>query len=152
MTWKHWKSFAGGVLKAVEVLDKPFLLKEIEATASDGTHLKGVLMEQESRHTWVEITSPYENVSISKYELIRDARELLVAGYEDYLRLHNMESEIRALYPKYKRELQKHENDSAYKKDRIFDDIYNTLIGDTVLTFPEKLFYEETSPRRVSGT
>ena len=88
------------------------------------------------------MTSPYENVFISKNELIRDARKLLIAGYKDYLRLHNMESENRALYPKYKRELQKHENDSVYKKDRIFDDIYNTLIGDTVLTFPEKLFYE----------
>ena len=41
-----------GVVKAVEVFDEPFLLEEIEATASDGTPLKGVLMEQKCGNSY----------------------------------------------------------------------------------------------------
>ena len=53
-----------------------------------------------------------------------------------------MEREIRALYPKYQEELKKCENKSLRKKLRIFDDVYNKLIGDTVLNFPGQLFNE----------
>ena len=127
-----------GIIKATEERKKHS--QEIETTAHDGTCLKGILTDQQLGYTYLTMTSPFEGIHISKCELVRDAKELLITGYEDYQRLHNMEREIRALYPKYQEELKKCENKSLWKKFRIFDDVYNKLIGDTVLSFPGQLF------------
>ena len=133
-----------GVLKASEEMspEMTVLSKEIETTAPDGTCLKGVLMRQSLGATWVEMTSPYEGVNIDKIELVCDARELLIEGYEDYLRLHNKEHEIREIYPKYQDELRKLEKASGYKKFRVFHDVYEDILNDTILSFPEKLFHD----------
>jgi hypothetical protein len=84
-----------GILKATE--DEQWLSEEIEAIAPDGTMLKGVLERQNCGGTWMTMSSPYNDLSILKHELVRNPRELLLAGYNDYHRLRQMESEIRAL-------------------------------------------------------
>lgn len=129
-----------GLLKATE--EEKYLSLEIEATAPDGTLLKGILEKQERESTRITMISPYENLWISKYELVRDAKELLLAGYADYQRLHSMEDEIRALYPKYLEELKMRENESSWSKLCTFHNIYDPLIGETVLATPQKLLKE----------
>ena len=108
----------------------------------DGTHLKGFLTEQNCVHTSIDMQSPYNDASFVKFELVRDAKELLVEGYEDYNRLRHMEPKIRARYPKYQQELKKRENESMTKKYDTFKDVYRDIIGDTVLLCPNHLFHE----------
>lgn len=129
-----------GLLKATE--EKKDLSLEVEAMATDGTQLKGILNEQRCAVTSLTMTSPYNGLVASVIELVRDARQFLVDLYEDYNRLRNMENEVLALYPKYQEELRKHKNDSSWKKACVFDDVYGDLIGNTVLLFPRKLFQE----------
>ena len=129
-----------GILKAPE--EKKELSQEIEATAPDGTTLKGILTEQSCSGTWMTMTEPYDQVSIWKDELVRDAKSLLVQGYEDYLHLRSQENEIRALYLEYQEALRKHKNDSAGKKYSVFNGVYNKIIDDLVIACPEKLFHE----------
>lgn len=81
-----------GIIKATEERKK--LSQEIETTAKDGTCLKGILTDQQLGCTYLTMTSPFEGIHISKCELVRDARELLITGYEDYQRLHYMERDI----------------------------------------------------------
>ena len=129
-----------GVSKATE--EKKKLSQEIKAIAHDGTLLKGILTEQNCAVTTVTMTSPYNNLWALTIGLVRDARELLVKTYEDSQRLHKMESEIRALYPKYQEELRKHKNESSWKKYVVFRNVYGTLVDDTVIVSPEKWLYE----------
>ena len=129
-----------GLLKAIENSGFKPLNVEVEATAPDGTILRGVLIEQRRWITSLTMSSPYKNLSITKHELIRDPKELLIKGYEDYQRLHSMEDAVRALYPKYQEGLEK--CDSHRKKYRLFDDVYASLLGDCALLSPEKLFSE----------
>lgn len=51
-----------GILKATE--EKEELSQEVEATAADGTLLKGVLTEQSCPRTWVKMTSPFNGIFI----------------------------------------------------------------------------------------
>ena len=78
-----------------------FLSQEIEVTAPDGTMLQGILEEQKRRRTMVLMILPYNDIGVSKSELVRDPRELLIAGYNDYNRLLSLEDKIRTLYPLY---------------------------------------------------
>lgn len=126
-----------GLLKTVE--EERRLEVEIETVASDGTLLKGVLTDQSRTWTSIRMESPYE-VSFCKSELIRDAEAFMIQGYEDYKRLKEMESEIRALYPKYQEELSKLDDENNWKKRRIFKMVYAEILGDTVICSPEKLF------------
>ncbi len=131
---------AWGLLKATE--EDLFLSKEIEATAPDGTLLKGVLEKQKCSGTWMTMSSPYNDLSIVKNELVRNPQELLLAGYNDYQRLHKLEDEIRALYPVYLDQLRKLKKDSAWRKHCIFRDTYGKLLGDMVLVQTNKLIEE----------
>lgn len=130
-----------GVLKTIESFG-PFQWKEIEVTAPEGTLLKGFLTDQDTWETSIQMQQPYPNVCLTANELVRDARELLLRGYDDYRRLQSLESDIRALYPKYQEELEKRKNESAYRKSHVFDDVYGPLIGETVLLMPEQLIHE----------
>ena len=94
--------------------------KEIEATAPDGTLLKGVLKKQKCSSTWLIMTEPYTDLLASSCELVRDARELLLKVYSDYQRLHQLEGEIRALYPVYLDRISKLEKDSAWWKHCVY--------------------------------
>ena len=129
-----------GLLKAIE--EKKELSQEIMAIDSDGTPLKGILLEQRCAVTLIKMASPYNNVYAMQDELVREASQLLIDLYEDYNRLHNMEGEVRALYPKYQEELKKHIKDSPMKKAHVFGDIYGNLIGKTVIQTPQDLFQE----------
>jgi hypothetical protein len=120
-----------GILKATE--DEQWLSEEIEAIAPDGTMLKGVLERQNCGGTWMTMSSPYNDLSILKHELVRNPRELLLAGYNDYHRLRQMESEIRALYPVYLNRISKLEKDSAWGRHRVFKDVYGKLFDGMVL-------------------
>ena len=88
-----------GILKSIE--EEKFLSQEIEVTAPDGTMLQGILEEQNCSGTMVLMIKPYSDIGLSKYELVRDPRELLIAGYNDYNRLLLLEDMIRTLYPQY---------------------------------------------------
>ena len=127
-----------GVLKSVN--EELVIHKEIEAIASDGTLLKGVLTDQSRAGTSIIMESPYGKVSFSKSELIRDAEAFMIQGYEDCKRLKGMGTEIRALYPQYQEELSKLEGANNWRKRRIFKMVYGELIGDIVICSPEKLF------------
>ena len=120
-----------GILKATE--DEQWLSEEIEAIAPDGTLLKGVLKRQNCGGTWMTMSSPYNDLSILKHELVRNPKELLLTGYSDYLRLRQMESEIRALYPLYLERISKLKKDSAWGRHRVFKEVYGKLFDGMVL-------------------
>jgi hypothetical protein len=119
-----------GILKSVD--EEKFLSQEIEVTAPDGTVLQGILEKQKCSGTWVLMIKPYSNIGISKSELVRDPRELLIAGYNDYNKLLSMEAQIRTLYPLYKSRLK--ECDSRWKRHCAFNDVYGELFKDMVLS------------------
>ena len=87
------------------------------------------------------MTSPY-NIHGAKFELVRDARELLLRTYDDYHRLQQMENEIRELYPKYREKLKDVGDASAYKRYRVYKDIYGELLDD-ILIFPKQDLIKE---------
>lgn len=126
-----------GILKATE--EEIFLSQEIEATAPDGTLLRGILERQRYGATWASMTSPFD-LSLAKNELVRDPKELLVDGYQDYQRLHQMESEIRASYSLYQEEIGKREDLSPWEEHEAFEIAYGELLDDSVLVAPRKLF------------
>ena len=127
-----------GILKAVN--EELIIYKEIEAVAPDGTLLKGVLTDQSRASTSIVMESPFPDVYLCKLELIRDAEAFMIQGYEDCKRIKGLESEIRALYPKYQEKLRELENESNRKKYLAFDDVYDELIGDVAVFCLEKLF------------
>lgn len=133
-----------GIKKVTE--EKVDLSLEIEAVAPDGTCIKGVLTEQRCIRTSLTMTSPFKNVDIMEFRLVRDAKKLLIEGYYECQQLLSQEQDIRALYSKYQEELRKREHESKFKKSCAFDDIYGPLIGysyDTVLIFSrEKLIHD----------
>ena len=102
---------------------------------------KGILEKQKCGGTWMTMNSPYNDLSIAKHELVRNPQELLLAGYNDYQRLHQLEDEIRALYPVYITKLSK-----LLRKIQIGGDIASLehtygkkLLGDMVLVKTNKL-------------
>lgn len=127
-----------GILKAVN--EELIIHKEIETVAPDGTLLKGILMDQSRASTSIVMKYPYSDVHLCKLELIRDAEAFMIQGYEDCKRIKGLESEIRALYPKYQEKLHELENESSRKKYLAFDDVYDELIGDVAVFCLEKLF------------
>jgi hypothetical protein len=129
-----------GILKAIE--EEQELFKEIETTAPDGTLLKGVLKEQKCSGTWLIMTEPYNDLNIAKHELVRDASELLLTAYLDYQRLHQLEDEIRAIYPVYLDKLSKLRKDSNWERHRIYKHTYGKLLGNMVLVRTDKLIEE----------
>ena len=129
-----------GLLKATE--EEKWLSEEIEATAPDGTLLKGVLEKQKCSGTWMTMSSPYNDLSIAKHELVRNPQELLLAGYNDYQRLHQLEDEIRAMYPVYLEKLGKLKKNSNWERRRIYRDTYGKLLGDMVLVRTDKRIEE----------
>lgn len=128
-----------GILKVTE--ERPELSVKIEATAPDGTLLKGILTEQRCSATYVKMISPYKDLRASKYELVRDPKELLEAAYRDCKRLRLMENEIRALYPQYLRRIKECKKGSALAKHRIYNDVFEGLFADMVI-FPTSLIKE----------
>lgn len=131
---------ACGLLKATE--DEKLLARKIEVTAPDGTQLKGILEIQDRRHTWITMTEPYNGLIATKYELVRDGRELLLASYSDYHRLRQLEGEIRALYPTYLEEIGRLDKDSAWEKHCVFEETYGKLLDDIVIGSLDKLIEE----------
>ena len=120
-----------GILKATE--DEQWLSEEIEAIAPDGTMLKGVLEKQNCSGTWMTMSVPYSDLSITKHELIRNPRELLMTGYSDYRRLREMESKVRELYPVYLERISKLEKDSAWARHCVYKEVYGKLFDGMVL-------------------
>lgn len=129
-----------GILKATE--DEKLLEQKIETAAPDGTSLKGILEQQKCSGTWLTMTSPYVDLNTSKGELVRDPRELLVGAYNDYLRLHKQEEEIRSLYYQYQLELRKLDKMSAWNEHKLFKKIFGMILNNTVLVSPKRLFHE----------
>ena len=120
-----------GILKATE--DEQWLSEEIEAIAPDGTMFKGVLEKQNCSGTWMTMSVPYSDLSITKHELIRNPRELLMTGYSDYQRLRQMESKVRELYPVYLERISKLEKDSAWARHCAYKEVYGKLFDGMVL-------------------
>ena len=132
-----------GLLKALERFEPHVQINEIiEAISSEGIPLKGILTKQQCCNTTIIMQQPYPDVWLYATELVRDARELLLKGYDDYRWLRSMESEIMALYPKYQKELENRKKGSNYRKLCTFDDVYGPLVRETVLLMPEKLIHE----------
>lgn len=129
-----------GILNSTE--EEKFLSQEIEVKTPDGTLLTGTLQIQDCSKTMLIMNEPYQDLCVAKYELVRDARELLLAAYMDYQRLHQLEKELRALYPDYLDRLSKLEKDSAWEKYRIYRDIYGKLLDDMVLVGVDTLIEE----------
>ena len=116
--------------------------QEVEAVAPDGTLLKGYVTLQECNCTSINMVAPFKDGVFLKYELIRNPQELLLEGYKEYQRLHSMEAEIRRLYPKYQEELAKVKKENRSMKNKVFFDVYDELIGDSVLILPRFLFQD----------
>ena len=91
-----------GILKATE--EKEEISQKIETMAQDGTTLKGDLVTQHCGYTSLYMTSPY-SIHVTKDELVRESKELLIEAYNDIHRLNRMEKDVLALYPKYQEEL-----------------------------------------------
>ena len=120
-----------GILKATE--DEQWLSEEIEAKVPDGTMLKGILERQNCGGTWMTMSSPYNELSILKHELVRNPQELLLAGYNDYQRLRQMESKVRELYSVYLERISKLEKNSAWARHCVYRDVYGKLFEGMVL-------------------
>lgn len=118
-----------GILKSFE--EEKLLSQEIEVTAPDGTLLQGILNKQNCSGTMVLMIKPYSDIGLSKYELVRDPRELLVDGYNDYNKLLKMEDQIRALYPQYLNRLK--ECQTRWERHCAFDEVYGNLFDDMIL-------------------
>lgn len=118
-----------GILKSIE--EEKSLSQEIGVTAPDGTFLQGILIKQKCSGTWVLMIKPYCDIEISKSELVRDPRELLVDGYNDYNKLLKMEDQIRALYPQYLNRLK--ECQTRWERHCAFDEVYGNLFDDMIL-------------------
>ena len=118
-----------GILKSIE--EEKSLSQEIEVTAADGTLLRGILKKQNCSGTMVLMIKPYSDIGLSKYELVRDPRELLVDGYNDYNKLLRMEDQIRALYPQYLNRLK--ECQTRWERHCAFDEVYGNLFDDMIL-------------------
>ena len=118
-----------GILKSIE--EEKLLSQEVEVTAPDGTLLQGILIKQKCSGTWVLMIKPYCDIEISKSELVRDPRELLVDGYNDYNKLLKMEDQIRALYPQYLNRLK--ECQTRWERHCAFDEVYGNLFDDMIL-------------------
>ena len=119
-----------GLLKATEEKDE--VSQEIKATTSDGTVIKSNHYSQSCGSTFVAITSPH-HFCVSKKELVRKLDELLIEAYNDYQRLHNMENDVRALYPRYKEELAKCKDAGEWQKRCAFRDVYSTIISKSII-------------------
>ena len=121
-----------GILKATEEKEEPS--QEIETVASDGTVIKSNYYSQNCGSTYVTITHP-DHFCVSKDELVRDLNEILIKAYSDYQRLHNMEKEVRALYPLYQEELAKCKDAGKWQKRCAFDDVYSAIISESMITY-----------------
>lgn len=119
-----------GLLKATK--KKEELSQQIETVASDGTVIKSDYYSQDCGSTFVAITSPH-HFCVSKNELIRNLNELLIEAYNDYQRLHNMENDVRALYPRYQAELAKCKDASEWEKRCAFRDVYSAIISTSII-------------------
>jgi len=118
-----------GILKSFE--EEKLLSQEIEVTAPDGTLLQGMLKKQNCSGTMVLMIKPYSDIGLSKYELVRDPRDLLIAGYNDYNRLLALEDKIRTLYPLYLSRLK--ECKTRWERHCAFDEVYGSLFDDMIL-------------------
>lgn len=107
----------------------------IEATAPDGTYLKGMLLHQRLAHTSITMLEPFKDTLLRVGELERDPKRLLIQGYQDYMGLLGKEDDIRRLYPTYQKELEKAivAGESTWKKRNIFRNVYGSLIGELTL-------------------
>ena len=119
-----------GLLKATEEKEK--VSQEIEATASDGTVIKSDYYSQSCGSTFLAITYPYY-FYVSKNEMVQDLKGLMIEAYTDYQRLHNMENDIRALYPQYQAELAKCKDASEWDKRCAFRDVYSAIISTSII-------------------
>ena len=122
-----------GLLKATEEKDE-MSQEEIETVASDGTVIKSGYYSQNCGRTFVAIRHP-DHFCVSKDELVRDLNEILIEAYSDYQRLHNMENEVRALYPQYQAELAKCKDAGKWQKRCVFDDVYSVIISESMITY-----------------
>ena len=57
----------------------------------------------------------------------------MTEAYTDYQRLHNMENEVRALYPRYQAELAKCKDASEWEKRCAFRDVYSSIISTSII-------------------
>lgn len=107
----------------------------IEATAPDGTYLKGMLLHQRLARTSITMLEPFKDTLLRVDELERDPKRLLFQGYQDYMGLLGKEDDIRRLYPTYQKELEKAivAGESTWKKRNIFQNVYGSLIGELTL-------------------
>lgn len=107
----------------------------IEATAPDGTYLKGMLLHQCLARTSITMLEPFKDTLLRVGELERDPKRLLIQGYQDYMGLLGKEDDIRRLYPTYQKELEKAivAGESTWKKRNIFRNVYGSLIGELTL-------------------
>lgn len=129
----------------LESLTSKDMSQNLEATASDGTLLKGSLLTSVCGETYIEMTAPFKVcIYAIKHELIRNANELLIEVYNDCQKLHKMETEVRRLYLKYQAELEKVKNEKNYKKEAVFKKVYREIVSETIILSSsiENLFNE----------
>ena len=128
-----------GILKVMEEEERHS--QEIEAIAQDGTTLKGDLVTQHCGHTSLYMTSPY-STHVTKGELVREPKDLLIEAYYDIQQLQRKEEEVRALYPKYQEELKKCKDGKIWEKLRVFNNVYIAIISESVISSMAELFNE----------
>jgi len=104
----------------------------IETVADDGTLLKGTILEQNCSETSIELNSCH-NLYAAVPELVVDARELLLAAYNDYKRLMQSRVQAEKLYEEYKIALCQSTETSCWEVTKIFDSIFGNLLPNSVI-------------------
>ncbi len=116
-----------------------FIPLAVEATAPDGTLLKGLLTSQNLHGTYMTMLKPYNDLSIRVLGLERSPETLLIRGYLDYNDLLGKEAELRVLYSKYLLEFERSValGEKKWKRWHLFDDVFGATIGNSTLAIPE---------------
>jgi len=111
---------------------------QIETVADDGTILKGTILEQNCSETSIELNTCH-NLYAAVPELMVDARELLIAAYNDYKRLMQSRVQAEKLYEEYKIALCQSDEISHWEISKIFDSIFKNLLPDSVISLKSAL-------------
>lgn len=115
---------------------------DIETVAKDGTLLKGVVVEQDCSETNVRMTLPYQDIYGVKYELVRNANEILEEMYDSYNRIISSRELAEQLYEEYKTKLNQSDRNSRYGNHSLFKSVFAPLLNHTALLSPEGILKE----------
>lgn len=114
----------------------------IETVAKDGTLLKGVVEKQDCTETNDRMTAPYRDITGTRYELVRNAGEILEEIYDSYNQIVSSREQTEQLYEEYKAKLNQRNRNTRYDNRLLFKSVFAPLLNNTVLLSPEGILKE----------